>query len=112
PCDAVSGIFPGKITNRSDPKIKSANPGSILPDQVITVVRRADSSGTTFVFTTHLTAISEEWKKGPGIGTTVKWPSSDKFVASPKNDGVAATLRQTPGSIGYVEYAFGKFSKT
>jgi len=111
PRDVYSGIFLGKITKWSDPKIKAANPGLTLPDQDITVVRRADSSGTTFVFTTHLAAISEEWKKGPGIGTTVKWPASDKFVASPKNDGVAATLRQTPGSIGYVEYAFGKFSK-
>jgi len=111
PRDVYSGIFLGKITKWSDPKIKAANPGLTLPDQDITVVRRADSSGTTFVFTTHLAAISEEWKKGPGVGTTVKWPASDKFVASPKNDGVAATLRQTPGSIGYVEYAFGKFSK-
>lgn len=111
PRDIYSGIFLGKITKWSDPKIKAANSGLTLPDQDITVVRRADSSGTTFVFTTHLAAISEEWKKGPGIGTTVKWPASDKFVASPKNDGIAATLRQTPGSIGYVEYAFGKFSK-
>lgn len=111
PRDVYSGMFLGKITKWSDPKIKAANPGLALPDQDITVVRRADSSGTTFVFTTHLAAVSEEWKKGPGIGTTVKWPTSDKIVASPKNDGVAATLRQTPGSIGYVEYAFGKFSK-
>jgi phosphate transport system substrate-binding protein len=58
-----------------------------------------------------LSAVSEEWKRGPGAGTTVKWPSGDKLVASPKNDGVAATIRQTPGAIGYVEYAFGKFSK-
>ena len=111
PRDVYAGIFLGKITKWSDPKIKAANPGASLPDQDITVVRRADSSGTTFVFTTHLAAISDEWKKGPGVGTTVKWPSSDKFVASPKNDGVAATLRQTPGSIGYVEYAFAKFAK-
>ena len=111
PRDVYSGIFLGKITKWSDPKIKAANPGLTLPDQDITVVRRADSSGTTFVFTTHLAAISEEWKKGPGVGTTVKWPASDKFVASPKNDGVAATLRQTPGAIGYVEYAFAKFAK-
>src|SRR5215475_7458418 len=111
PRDVYSGIFLGKIIKWSDPKIKAANPGLTLPDQDITVVRRADSSGTTFVFTTHLAAISDEWKKGPGIGTTVKWPGSDKFVASPKNDGVAATLRQTPGSIGYVEFAFAKFAK-
>jgi phosphate transport system substrate-binding protein len=106
PRDVYAGIFLGKVTKWSDPKIKAANPGTSLPDQDITVVRRADSSGTTFVFTTHLAAISEEWKKGPGIGTTVKWPASDKFVASPKNDGVAATLRQTPGAIGYVEYGY------
>ncbi len=111
PRDVYAGIFLGKITKWSDPKIKAANPGASLPDQDITVVRRADSSGTTFVFTTHLAAVSEEWKKGPGVGTTVKWAASDKFVASPKNDGVAATLRQTPGSIGYVEYAFAKFAK-
>jgi len=111
PRDVYAGIFLGKITKWSDPKIKAANPGASLPDQDITVVRRADSSGTTFVFTTHLSAISEEWKKGPGAGTTVKWPSGDKLVASPKNDGVAATIRQTPGAIGYVEYAFAKFAK-
>ena len=82
-----------------------------LPDTDITVVRRADASGTTFVFTSHLSAISEEWAKGPGAGTTVNWPKSDKFVASPKNDGVTATIKQTPGSIGYIEYAFAKFAK-
>src|SRR5262249_43103505 len=76
---AYAGIFLGKITKWSDPKIKAANPGLSLPDQDITVVRRADSSGTTFVFTTHLSAVSEEWRKGPGVGTTVKWPASDKF---------------------------------
>jgi phosphate transport system substrate-binding protein len=111
PRDVYPAIFLGKITKWSDPKIKAANPGATLPDQDITVARRADSSGTTFVFTTHLSAVSEEWRKGPGAGTTVKWPSSDKFVASPKNDGVAATIRQTPGAIGYIEYAFGKFAK-
>jgi phosphate transport system substrate-binding protein len=75
------------------------------------VVRRADSSGTTFVFTSHLAAVSEEWRKGPGAGTTVNWPQSSKFVASPKNDGVSATIKQTPGAIGYVEFAFAKFAK-
>ena len=71
----------------------------------ITVVRRADSSGTTFVFTNHLAAVSEEWKKGPGVGNTVNWPASDKIVATPKNDGVTATVKQTKGSIGYIEYS-------
>lgn len=96
PRDVYTG-FLGKITKWSDPKLKAANPGVNLPDTDITVVRRADSSGTTFVFTSHLSAISEEWKKGPGAGTTVNWPKSDKFVASPKNDGVSATIKQTPG---------------
>jgi phosphate transport system substrate-binding protein len=111
PREVYAGIFLGKITKWSDPKLKAANPGVTLPDQDITVVRRADSSGTTFVFTSHLSAISEEWKKTHGAGTTVNWPKSDKFVASPKNDGVTATIKQTPGSIGYIEYAFAKFAK-
>ena len=111
PRDVYTAIFLGKITKWSDPKLKAANPGVSLPDTDITVVRRADSSGTTFVFTSHLSAISEEWKKGPGAGTTVNWPKSDKFVASPKNDGVSATIKQTPGAIGYLEYAFAKFAK-
>jgi phosphate transport system substrate-binding protein len=111
PRDVYTGIFLGKITKWSDAKLKAANPGVNLPDTDITVVRRADSSGTTFVFTNHLAAISEEWKKGPGAGTTVNWPKSDKFVASPKNDGVSATIKQTPGSIGYLEFAFAKFAK-
>src|SRR5262245_40487528 len=111
PRDVYPAIFLGKITKWSDPKIKAANPGVSLPDLDITVVRRADSSGTTFVFTTHLAALSEEWSRGPGAGTTVNWPKSDKIVASPKNDGVTATIKQTPGAIGYIEYAFAKFSK-
>jgi phosphate transport system substrate-binding protein len=110
PRDVYLGIFLGKVTKWSDPQLKAANPGVTLPDQDITVVRRADSSGTTFVFTSHLSAISEEWKKGPGAGTTVAWPKSDKFVASPKNDGVTATIKQTPGAIGYIEYSFAKLT--
>ena len=111
PRDVYPAIFLGKITKWSDPKIKAANPGVSLPDLDITVVRRADASGTTFVFTTHRAAVSEEWAKGPGAGTTVNWPKSDKIVASPKNDGVTATIKQTPGAIGYVEFAFAKFAK-
>jgi phosphate transport system substrate-binding protein len=111
PRDVYTGIFLGKITKWNDAKLKAANPGVALPDFDITVVRRADASGTTFVFTTHLSTIDEEWKRGPGAGTTVNWPKSDKFVASPKNDGVSATIKQTPGSIGYLEYAFAKFAK-
>ena len=111
PRDVYAGIFLGTITKWSDAKLKAANPGLNLPDLDVTVVRRADASGTTFVFTSHLAAMNEEWKKGPGTGTTVNWPKSDKFVASPKNDGVSATIKQTPGAIGYLEYAFAKFAK-
>ncbi|MFH1659084.1 MAG: phosphate transport system substrate-binding protein [Rhodocyclaceae bacterium] len=111
PRDVYSNIFLGKITKWNDPKIVAANPGVALPDLPITVVRRADSSGTTAVFTMHLSAINPEFKKTLGEGNTVNWPATDKFVASPKNDGVTATVRQTPGAIGYIEYSFAKLAK-
>ncbi len=104
-------IFMGEIKKWNDPLIAKDNPKVKLPDTDITVVRRADSSGTTFVFTQHLSAISEAWKKAIGHGTTVNWPSSDKIVAAPKNDGVTALIRQTPGAIGYIEYGFAKLAK-
>jgi phosphate transport system substrate-binding protein len=111
PRDVYSNIFLGKITKWNDPKIAAANPEIKLPDLPITVVRRADSSGTTAVFTMHLAAINPEFKATLGEGNTVNWPASDKFVASPKNDGVTATVRQTPGAIGYIEYGFAKLAK-
>ena len=83
-----------------------------LPDLPITVVRRSDSSGTTFVFTKHLSAISPAFAKQVGSGTTVEWPKSDKIVGAPKNDGVTATIKQTPGAIGYIEYGYAKLTKT
>ena len=111
PRDVYPAMFLGQITNWNDPKIAAANPGVKLPDLPITIVRRADSSGTTFVFTSHLSAVSPEWKAGPGAGNTVNWPSSDKIVASPKNDGVTATIKQTPGAIGYIEYGYAMGAK-
>ena len=75
------------------------------------MVRRSDSSGTTFVFTKHLAAISPEFKAKVGFGTNVQWPQSDKIVAAPKNDGVTATIKQTPGAIGYIEYGYAKLTK-
>ncbi len=111
PREVYPAIFLGKITKWNDPAIAEANPGVTLPDMDITVVRRSDSSGTTFVFTKHLSAVSEEWKNGPGTGKTVNWPDSDKFIAAPKNDGIAATIKQTPGAIGYMEYGYGKLTK-
>ena len=102
--EAYSKIFLAQIKKWNDPLIAKDNPGMKLPDLDITVVRRADASGTNFVFTKHLSAINEDWAKGPGQGLTVKWPDSNKIVAAPKNDGVTATIRQTPGAIGYIEY--------
>ncbi|HYQ91285.1 MAG TPA: phosphate ABC transporter substrate-binding protein PstS [Candidatus Competibacteraceae bacterium] len=109
--DVYPDIFLGKITNWSDPRLAKANPNLKLPDLPITIVRRSDSSGTTFVFTKHLSAISDAWRKGPGTGTTVQWPQSDKIVAAPKNDGVTATVKQTPGAIGYIEYGYALLTK-
>ena len=109
--DVYPDIFLGKITKWNDPRIAATNPDLKLPDLPITVVRRSDSSGTTYVFTKHLAAISSEFDKTVGTGTTVQWPSSDKFVAAPKNDGVTATIKQTPGAIGYIEYGYAKLTK-
>jgi phosphate transport system substrate-binding protein len=111
PRDVYPDIFLGKITKWNDPRLVAANPGMKLPDTPITVVRRSDSSGTTYLFTRHLSAISPAFKSGPGVGTSVQWPSSDKIVAAPKNDGVTATIKQTPGAIGYIEYGYAKLTK-
>ena len=111
PRDVYPEIFAGEVMKWSDPKIAAANPGVKLPDLPITVVRRSDSSGTTFVFTQHLAAISPDFKSAVGVGTTVQWPSKSNFVGSPRNDGVTATIIQTPGAIGYIEYGYAKMSK-
>jgi phosphate transport system substrate-binding protein len=111
PRDVYPDIFLGKITRWNDPRIVAANPDMQLPDLPITVVRRSDSSGTNFVFTKHLSAISPAFKDQIGQGTTVNWPASDKIVAAPKNDGVTATIKQTPGAIGYIEWGYAKLTK-
>ena len=103
--DAYTGIFLGKITQWNDPVIAKANPGAKLPDTKITVVSRSDGSGTTYVFTSHLSAISDAWKSGPGAGKTVNFPVG---VAGKGNPGVAALIKQTPGAIGYVEYGYAQ----
>ncbi|MGB2682976.1 MAG: phosphate ABC transporter substrate-binding protein PstS [Candidatus Competibacter sp.] len=109
PRDVYPDIFAGKIAKWNDPKIAAANPGVKLPDQNITVVARSDSSGTTYVFTGHLSAINPAFKSSVGHGTTVQWPTS--FVRAPKNDGVTATIKQTPGAIGYIEYTYAIATK-
>lgn len=98
-------IFLAKITNWNDPAIAAINPGAQLPDLPITVVRRADGSGTTYAFTNHLSAVSAEWKKKVGVGKSVLWPSS---IGGKGNAGVAALIEQTPGAIGYLEYGYAE----
>jgi phosphate transport system substrate-binding protein len=112
PREVYPEIFLGKVTRWNDPRIAAANPNLKLPDLPITVVRRSDASGTTFVFTKHLAAINADFAKQVGSGTTVEWPRSDKIVGAPKNDGVTATIKQTPGAIGYIEYGYAKLTKT
>jgi phosphate transport system substrate-binding protein len=111
PRDVYPAIFMGQITQWNDPKIAAANPGVKLPDRPITVVTRSDSSGTTYVFTKHLAAINEEFANTVGTGKTVQWPTSDKFIKAPKNDGITAQVKQNPGSIGYIEYGYAKLTR-
>ncbi|MCC5615511.1 phosphate ABC transporter substrate-binding protein PstS [Nostoc sp. CHAB 5836] len=98
-------ILLGKIKSWDDAQIAKANPGAKLPKQAITVVSRSDGSGTTGVFTKHLSAISPEWKSKVGEGKTVNWPTG---VGAKGNEGVTAQIQQTQGSIGYVEYGYAK----
>lgn len=98
-------ILLGKIKKWNDPAIAKANPDAKLPDQNITVVHRSDGSGTTGVFTKHLSAVSPEWKTKVGEGKTVQWPTG---VGAKGNEGVTAQIQQTPGSIGYIEYGYAK----
>lgn len=105
PRDVYSEIFQGKITKWNDPKIAAANPAAKLPDQAITIVHRSDGSGTTAVFTKHLSAISPDWKAAVGDDKTVQWPVG---VGAKGNEGVTAQILQTAGSIGYVEYGYAK----
>ncbi len=100
---AYCGIAAGKITKWSDPEIAKANPGAKLPASPIQFVHRSDGSGTTFQFTTHLKAACPVWTAG--ANKSVQWPSG---TGAKGNEGIAAQIQQTPSSIGYVEYSFGK----
>jgi len=102
---AYAGIFLGKVKMWTDPLISKDNPGLNLPDLPINVVVRADGSGTTYVFTQHLSAISPEFAKNPGTNKLPNWPTGTK---SKGNEGVTASIMMTPGSIGYIEYGFAK----
>ncbi len=103
----LADMFMGKIANWNDPKIAALNPGKKLPDQAITVVHRADGSGTTFNFTDYLTAVSKDWSASVGKGAAVKWPAPSS-VGGKGNEGVAANVNRVKGSLGYVEYAYVK----
>lgn len=101
----LGDIYLGTITKWNDPAIAKLNPNLKLPDQNIAVVRRADGSGTSFVFTGYLAKVNETWKTKVGSGSTVNWPVG---LGGKGNDGVAAFVQRLPGSIGYVEYAYVK----
>lgn len=100
-------IFLGKIKKWNDPAITALNPQAAksLPNLPITIVRRADGSGTTFAFTNHLSAISPEWKQKVGVGKSVLWPVG---IGGKGNSGVAALIEQTPGAIGYLEFGYAE----
>ncbi|MGY3236446.1 MULTISPECIES: phosphate ABC transporter substrate-binding protein PstS [unclassified Bradyrhizobium] len=104
----LADIFVGKITKWDDAAIKKLNPGAKLPSESISVVHRADGSGTTFNFTNYLSKASADWKSKVGEGTAVEWPVG---VGAKGNEGVAGNIAQTRNSIGYVEYAYAKQNK-
>jgi len=103
--EAYVGIFLGKVTKWNDPIIAVANPGMDLPDMDVVVCTRSDGSGTTFVFTKHLAAISPDFDKEVGEGKAVTWPTG---VAGKGNEGVTALIKQSPGAVGYVEFGYAK----
>jgi phosphate transport system substrate-binding protein len=106
--DVLAGIFLGKIKNWSDPAIAKANPGVKFPNQQIVVAHRSDGSGTTYVFTDYLSKVSPEWQKTVGKGTSVKWPTG---IGGKGNEGVAGTVVQIQGSIGYIELIYAVQNK-
>jgi phosphate transport system substrate-binding protein len=106
---AVLGdIYLGKITKWNDAAIATLNPGVPLPDAAIAPVRRADGSGTSFLFTNYLSKVNAEWKAKVGEGTAVNWPTG---AGGKGNEGVSAFVQRLPNSIGYVEYAYAKQNK-
>ena len=104
----LGDIYLGKITKWNDAALAALNPGVKLPDAAIAPVRRADGSGTTFLFTNYLSKVNEEWKAKVGEGTAVNWPTG---AGGKGNEGVSAFVQRLPNSIGYVEYAYAKQNK-
>ena len=108
--ELLAKIFSGAITTWSDKQLKEMNPGVKLPDEYITVIHRADGSGTTFTFTEYLSKVSPDWKEKIGAGAAVKWPAASS-VGGKGNEGVAANVSRVKNSIGYVEFAYAKKNK-
>ena len=104
----LGDIYLGKITKWNDPALVALNPGVPLPDAAISPVRRADGSGTTFIFTNYLSKANPDWKAKVGEGTAVNWPTG---AGGKGNEGVSAFVQRLPNSIGYVEYAYAKQNK-
>jgi len=106
--DLLAGIYLKKITNWNDQRIAAANTGVKLPDMAIAVIHRSDGSGTTFIFTDYLSKVSSEWKEKVGSSTSVNWPGD---VGGKGNEGIANSVKQIPGAIGYVEVAYAEQNK-
>ncbi|CAJ0779383.1 Phosphate-binding protein PstS [Ralstonia condita] len=106
--EVLGKIYLGEIKKWNDPAIAKLNPKAKLPNQDILVVRRADASGTSFIFTNYLSKVNTEWKSKVGEGTTVNWPTG---TGGKGNEGVAAFVQRLGGAIGYVEYAYAKQNK-
>ncbi len=106
--ETLANIFLGQITKWNDPAIAKLNPQTTLPDTALVVVHRSDGSGTSFVFTDYLSAVSPAWLAAAGKGTSVKWPVG---VGAKGNEGVAGQVKQLPGSIGYVELIYAQQNK-
>jgi len=104
----LGDIYLGKITRWNDATLTALNPGVPLPDEAISPVRRADGSGTSFIFTNYLSKANAEWKAKVGEGTAVNWPAG---AGGKGNEGVASYVQRLPNSIGYVEYAYAKQNK-
>ena len=106
--EVLAAIFQGQITKWNDARIASLNAGAALPATDILVVHRAEASGTTYIFSDYLTAVSPAWSSGPGKGKELKWPVG---LGGKGNDGVSGQVKQTPGTIGYVELAYANQNK-
>ncbi|HWA08818.1 MAG TPA: phosphate ABC transporter substrate-binding protein PstS [Opitutaceae bacterium] len=104
----LAGIFLGEITKWNDPKLVALNPGMTLPDMTVVVIHRSDGSGTSFIFTDYLSAVSPDWASKIGKNTSVNWPTG---LGGKGNEGVAGQVKQLPGSIGYVELAYAEQNK-